>query len=254
MTALLQVLKNMGLTDKEPEIYLALLKTTGTQPASIIAQKTNLNRSTVYKTLLKLSKMGLVTKTMKFGITCFFAEEPDKALENLILKRKSQVDGLHQQLIAFLPQIKNLCRQDFYTPTVRFYEGLEGVKRVYEDTLVQGETIYAFINVHVMPPELVDYLENDYLKRRMEKEIEAKVITSNKPGNVAFRKADIRSLRETRFLPETAFSLEIEMNMYGNKTAFFSYKADEMFAVILESEAISNSMKAIFDLCWKFAN
>ena len=55
----------------------------------------------------------------------------------------------------------------------------------------------------------------------------------------------------TRFAPANVFPVKIEINIYGQKTAFFSFKEDEMFAAILESPAISQSMKAIFDFCWE---
>lgn len=250
---ILQVLKDLGLQDKEPDVFMALLTTPGTQPASVIAKKVKLNRVTVYKTLIKLAEMGLVTKTMKFGITCFFAEDPDKVLEQLLKKRRDSVESLNQQLLAVLPQIKGLQRQDLYIPRVRFYEGVEGVKRVYQDTLVEGKPIDSFENVADMAPEIKTYLFEEYISRRIEKGIRARVITPQNPQNKKFREADRSQMRKTRFATLKAFPMEIEMNLYGNKTAFFSYRSEEMFAVIIESRAIANSMRAIFEYCWEIA-
>lgn len=248
--AITQLLQDLGLTDKEPDVFLALLKTPGVQPASVIARKVDLNRVTVYKTLVKLAQMGLVTKTMKFGITCFFAEDPDKVLENLLKKRKDQLQTLGQQLLAVLPEIKNLRQQELYIPKVRFYEGAEGVKRVYEDTLIEKKPIDSFENVADMAPEIYVYLQSSYLPRRVENEIFARVIAPKNPTNQKYRKEDPIRFRETRFATLTAFPVEIEINIYGHKTAFFSYKKEEMFGAILESPAIANSMRGIFEYCW----
>ncbi len=250
---ILQVLKDLGLTDKEPDVFLALMSTPGTQPASVIAKKVKLNRVTVYKTLVKLAEMGLVTKTMKFGTMCFFVEDPDKVLENLVKQRKTEVEALSKQVLTVLPQIKTLQQQELYIPRVRFYEGIEGVKRVYEDTLVEKKPIDAFENVADIAPEIIDYLDNDYIRRRVENGIFARVMTPMNPSNKTFRKKDKASLRETRFATIQAFPVEIEINIYGNKTAFFSYKAEEMFGVIIESRAIANSMRAVFSYCWSMA-
>lgn len=248
---LIQVLKDLGLSDKEPEIYSELIKTSGVQPASIIAHKLNMNRTTVYKTLLNLAKMGLVTKTMKHGITCFLAEEPEKALEELLIKRQKKLDDLNQSFTEMLPEIKGMQQHELLMPKMRYYEGNEGVMRVYEDTLVEGETIYSFENIQSMDPAIKDYLFNNYLPRRIEKEIFAHVITPKNTENIKFREEDSKCMRETRFFAKNEFPIEVEINVYGQKTAFFSYKTEELFAVILESPAIANSMKAIFNLCWK---
>lgn len=248
---LIQVLRDLGLTDKEPEIYAELVKTSGVQPASTIARKLGMNRTTVYKTLLKLAKLGLVTKTMQHGITCFLAEDPEKALEDLLIKRRNQLDDLNKSFTQMLPEIKNMQQHELLMPKMRYYEGAEGVMRVYEDTLVEGETIYSFENVQSMDPMIKDYLFDSYLPRRIEKEIFAHVITPKNPENIQFREEDKECMRETRFFSKNQFPIEVEINVYGQKTAFFSYKTEELFAVILESPAIANSMKAIFNLCWK---
>ncbi|MBI5412053.1 hypothetical protein HZA43_02650 [Candidatus Peregrinibacteria bacterium] len=249
----LQLFKNLGLTDKEPDVYLALLRLPGTQPASVIASHTGLNRTTVYKTLMKLVKMGLAVKTMRHGILCFYAEDPSDRLESIIEARKKQTDALHKNLIEILPDLRQMKEKEMALPKMRYYEGPEGIKRVYEDTLAEEQTIYSFENIETMSSAVHDYIFNDYIPRRIEKEIFAHVITPENKANKIFRKNDKISLRKTKFAPFSIFPVEIEINIYGQKTAFFSYKAEEMFGAILESPSITNSMKAIFNFCWKFA-
>ncbi|MBU0727856.1 hypothetical protein KKA95_04185, partial [Patescibacteria group bacterium] len=174
-----------------------------------------------------------------------------KRLEEMLIRRQKRLDDLNQQFAEMIPEIKDMRQHEMFMPKMRYYEGSEGVIRVYEDTLIENKSIYAFENVQSMDSKIKDYLFNDYLQRRIEKEIFAYVITPKNKENVDFRSEDKKSLRETRFFPKNPFPIETEINVYGNKTAFFSYKTEEMFAVILESAAIANSMKAIFNLCWQ---
>ena len=248
-----QVLKELGLTDKEPEVYLELIKVSGAQPASTIANRLKMHRTTVYKTLIKLSKMGLVTKTMKYGITCFLAEEPEINLENLIIKKKEKLDFVTEIFASALPELKNMEKQDVLIPKMRYYEGIEGVKRVYEDTLIEGKDIYAFENVEGMTPEVNEYVFGDYVPRRNKKGMFIQIISPENKKHILSRKEDHKFGRETRFFPLEITPIEIEINIYGNKTAFFSYKREEMFAFIIESESIKKSMKSIFDFCWMLA-
>ena len=248
-----QVLKDLGLQDKESDVYLALLKTPGIQPASVIAKNTELNRTTVYKTLVKLTKLGLATKTMKHGILCFFSEKPDNQLEDLLAKKRKHLELLNEHLISVLPDIKNMQKQEMLMPKMRYYEGIEGVKRVYRDTLAEGKIIYAFENVENMSEKVKEYIFTEYVPKRVSEKIFAHVIVPDTKENVKYFKGDKDNFRETKVISKSAFPVEIEINIYGQKTAFFSYKEEEMFGVILESQSIANSMRAIFDLCWKFA-
>lgn len=248
-----QILIELGLQDKEPEVYLVLLKTPGAQPASIIATRANLNRTTVYKALIKLSKMGLVTKTQHQGITCFFAENPDEHLENLLKNKRKHLDMVNENLLGILPKIQGMQRQELHKPRMKYYEGVEGIMRVYQDTLIEGRPIYAFENVDHMADGIKKFIFNEYIPKRVAENIFAYVIVPESKVNADFKKLDKKSLRETRIIKKIAFPMKIEINIYGEKTAFFSYKEEEMFGVILDSQDIAKSMKAIFNLCWEFS-
>ncbi|MBN2087709.1 HTH domain-containing protein [Candidatus Peregrinibacteria bacterium] len=249
-----QFLKQLELGDKETKVYLQLMQTGGPQPASSIARKLSMNRTTVYKVLLRLSKLGLVGKTMNHGIQCFIVEEPDKRIQVLLEKRRKNLDEIEEKLQDILPIIQNLSKSDtMIMPAVKYYEGVEGVKHVYKDSLKEGETIYAFENVEHMVPEIKDYIFNDYIPKRTENDIFIQVISPENKDHIAARKNDKKFCRETRFFTKVIIPIDIEINIYGNKTAFFSYKKEEMFAIIIESRSVANSMRSIHQFCWNIA-
>lgn len=249
-----QLLRQLGLGSKESKIYLQLMQTAGPQPASSIARKLSMNRTTVYKVLINLSKIGLVAKTMNHGIQCFIVEEPDKQIQLLLEKRKSNLDKIEKKLHDTLPEIQNLIKIDnSIMPAVKYYEGHEGVIHVYKDSLKGDDTIYAFENIEDMAPDIKDYILNDYIPKRAKKGIFIQVISPENIEHIKTRKEDKKFFRETRFFPKNIDSIEIEVNIYGNKTAFFSYKKEEMFAIIIESKLIANSMKSIHQFCWSIA-
>lgn len=245
-----QILGELGLIDKEPDVFLALLKTSGIQPASIVANKANLNRTTVYKTLIKLAKMGLVTKTMQHGITAFFIEDPEKLLENLVEKKRKKVDQLNDHVLSILPEIKSLKRQELSMPKMRVYDGFAGVIRAFEDTVLEENTIYCFENISKMAPQIKKYMETTFISRRMEMGNFAYVLSPKTEAGVKARKDDKKYLREARFAPKNNILLETGLNVYGDKISFFSYDPDDMFGVILESKAFANSLREIFKFCW----
>lgn len=245
-----QILKDLGLVDKEPDVLLALLKTEGVQPASVIAKKAKLNRTTVYKILIKLSKMGLVTKTIKHEITAFFVEEPDKRLEALLERRRQSLKKLSGDLFKILPEIKNLKRHELSMPKMRVYDGFEGVIRAFEDTVVEENVIYCFENIAKMPAPIKEYMETTFVPNRMEIKNFAYVLSPESPAGRKAQKDDKKYHREARFAP---IQLETGVNIYGDKISFFSYDPDDMFGVIVESKKFANTLREIFEFCWKNA-
>ena len=250
---ILHVLRELGLTEKEPEVYLALLKTEGIQPASIIAKKADLNRTTTYKILVKLAQMGLVTKTAKHGITAFFAEDPDKSLETLVENRRKKFDQLNQRVLSILPEIKTLKKQEMSMPKMRVYEGLAGVIRAYEDTVQNQNEIRSFENIQEMAPAIKEYMEKVFVPKRVAKGNFAYVLSPKNELNTKARKDDKKYLRAARFAPANMFAIETGINIYGDKISFFSYEPNDMFGVILESKAFAKSLREIFDFCWHYS-
>ncbi len=248
-----QVLKDIGLSESEAKIYIQLVRSAGIQPASTIAQRLKMNRTTTYKSLLRLARIGLVTKTMQHGIICFFAENPEENIEQILKRINKKIKLTNQLFLESLTELRTMQQEELLMPRMRFYEGLEGVKRVYEDTLLEEEIIYAFENVEDMDPKVKDFVMNSYVPRRTDKRIFAYVITPDNGLNRVFRNEDKKCVRETRFLPSKDFPVEVEINIYGNKLAFFSYRNHDMFGAIIESSPISRSMKAIFNACWNAA-
>src|SRR5262245_34371544 len=102
-------LQDIGLTDKESGVYLALLQV---DDASVLdlAKKTGIKRPTVYVTLESLAKKGLVSETTIGKKTHYYAEPPER-LESFIEKRKLALDESKQTLKNILPQIKSIQRE-----------------------------------------------------------------------------------------------------------------------------------------------
>ncbi|MBN1258510.1 hypothetical protein JXA05_02005 [Candidatus Peregrinibacteria bacterium] len=248
-----QVLHDFGLTGKEPDVFLAILKTEGIQPASVIAKKANMNRTTTYKILLKLAKMGLVAKSMRHGGTAFFVDDPEKSLETLLIIHRKKLDSLNARMGDLLREIKSFARHELTLPHMRVYDGFAGVVRAYEDTVAEKYTIRSFENIEQMPQQVKDYMEKVFVPKRVEKGNFAYVLAPENKLNVKARREDKKYLRGARFAPKDKLPLETGINIYGNKISFFSYDPDDMFGVVIESKRFANSLRVIFDFCWEHA-
>jgi sugar-specific transcriptional regulator TrmB len=246
-------LQQLGLTDKEAEAYLSLLEI-GTNAVSVIAQKSKLTRTTVYSVLEALKKRRFVVSQEKNNILYYTAERPevvcsllDQELRELNIRRHT-----FQQL---MPEFRALINQSQTVPKVRYFEGIEGIKQIYEDTL--DLTNYrkhkleklVFSCAPDMTGELKKYFEG-YLKRRAASKISARAIFPDTKESKQNIKEDKRLLRVSRLVPHDKFPFTCEMSIYGNKMSYMSLQQNSYHGVIIESEEIMSSQKSMFELAW----
>jgi sugar-specific transcriptional regulator TrmB len=248
---IIQALKEFGLSKKEAELYITLVKTAGHQPASIIANKMNMNRTTVYKMLLHLAKVGLVTKTIKHGITCFFAEDPENRLKNLVEERENKVEQMNKAIMDALPMLtiqEDIKEENL--PKIRYYEGVEGLKQIYEEVLREGKDYYRYGDITKIYGTLGDFTD-EYIRKRNELGITAHAIMPYYERSKANVQKDKRELRKSLYIPNEFFPIDGEVRIFGNKVAIMSLRKESPIGVIIESETVANMFKSIFMLTWK---
>jgi len=235
----------LGFNQKEANVYLALLEL-GPSTATEIARKAKINRTTAYDILDSLVGNSLINLIGETKIQKYAAESPEKVvkfLENKINKTKEQL-GLAQ---ALLPQLLSIYSTK-EKPKVKFYEGAEGMKEAFEDTLTAKDEILAYAVGEDMNKALPAKYFKDYFKRRTLKNISVRVIAPDTLESRAVIANDANELRTSLLVPKEQFYFSIEMNIYNNKIMVASWR--EKFAIIIESEEISNAQRKIFELSW----
>ena len=137
-------LSAIGFNNKEIRVYLAVLEL-GQSTASRIARAASINRTTVYDILRILQDKGLVILLGKEPKQEYRAEKLDR-LEDLYRQRIKSSESFLNIVRDLRPELESRRKVDS-RPVVRFYEGQQGLRHVYEDTLTSRETIRAFASV-----------------------------------------------------------------------------------------------------------
>ena len=75
-----KLLENIGITEAETRVYLALVEL-GSTKNSLIATKSNVAYSKIYKILYRLEQKGLVGHIVKGKVKYFKAMEPKTILD-----------------------------------------------------------------------------------------------------------------------------------------------------------------------------
>ena len=236
---LLTLLIEAGLNEKEASLYLAGIEL-GESSIQQLAQQANIKRPTAYEIMQELEKKGLFSQILQDKKRLFLAENPENILA--ILKAKQQA------FIKALPELNLFFSTGGKKPRVKFYQGVEGLKTMYLDTLESKQTLLEYGSIddmwNVMPKNFI----TEYVQARVRQGLWVKGLIPNSQAGQDYVKNDKKELRELILLPKNKFIFSNEVTIYNNKLAIMSFP--EKIGVIIESKKIAETQKAIFELAW----
>lgn len=238
-------LEGLGLTDKEAAIYLLLLQI-GTAPASTLADKANIPRSTAQFTCQQLTKSGLLRMVQRAN-TYLFTPEPPEKLELLLHKQQDELAEKENQLHRIIGELKAMQNPHIILPKVQFYEGEEGMIQLYERILELRQPIDSFEEAGELFELFPDY-PKEFVRKRIERKIFNRCIApKGNPLNVT----DSKRFIETRFVDSSTFHFTWHVKICENLVGIFSFQKHAPVAIAIEHEDISRNFRLLFEFVWK---
>lgn len=238
----------IGLSKKEAVVYITCLRL-GSQPASVIAKYSDINRATVHNIFEKLIKKGLATKIIKGSTTYFQVLDPENLINYLERNKNELIQKIEKQkneIKEFLPAIKSLESPISIKPKVRFYEGDKGMREAYENILKSKESIRSYYNEEA-EVEIPNLFPGFPLKRK-EKGIFCRTLTLDNKLGIETKKFDKEMFRETKLIPHKNYTFSATMVIHDDKVYIFSWQ-EKMAIAIISAEA-ADFHKKMFDLLW----
>jgi sugar-specific transcriptional regulator TrmB len=243
MENLTKNLEKLGWHEKKAQIYLGLLEL-GEGNVIELAKKTGLKRTTVYNILPEMIQEGLIRTGVKQKHRFFFIENP-KNLKQDYLDKINLIDQLLPQLQAIHNIIPN-------KPKISFYEGVGGMKDLYQDTLDSlhgGDIIFSYTGFRdyyqFMPREYMDW----YVEERARRKIRIKMIVPQSETTKEILIQAQSTLREIKVVPEDSWKFSADTEIYGNKVALISH-TENFMGVIIESKEINQMQRMAFEIMW----
>jgi sugar-specific transcriptional regulator TrmB len=244
-----RVLRQIGLEQKEINVYLKSLEL-GTQPASIIASRTDIPRNTTRFILDKLVKRGLISKSKRANTQIYTPENPENIIRFIETKRNklnNQIDKDISAIKEVMVELESRSQAKSSHPKITFYEGEDGLINVYEDTLSSQETIRSFASFDAMHGNQAEYFDT-YYKRRAKKNIFIRSIHPDSDIAKEKSKHNKEEFRESCLIPKEKYNFSPEIQFYDNKINIASWK--EKLGIIIESEEIYQTFVTAFELAW----
>lgn len=240
-----EILKQIGLSENETAIYLALLSN-GSLSVYEIASKTGIHRPNVYDKLETLLKKGLVSYVIKNSKKYFIAAEPEK-IQEYLEDEGERVNRNKERLNAILPQLSAMASLPKNPTKVEVFEGKEGLKVFLMDIIRNArEVLITGIDDAKYDETLPTFMPR-YFKELEARKIKERVITADRPGVFQFE----APTTNYRFLPEIEFN-PTNTFIYADKVAIVSWDVPPT-VIRIENRNMANTYRHHFEHLWKVA-
>jgi len=237
----------MGLSEKEASIYMALLQSDFMGVADI-SKETKINRTTVYPVLEYLMSKGLVQEIEIKGKTKFKAESPER-LESYIHQQKDQLREIEGKLQDMIPQFKSVMHRNGDRPIVELYEGKgsiliaakKNLKNNYED-----EDMYSIYPRSLIEKTFSKSDLSELRKERVFKDIRTRSIFTYKDKSYTPGKgADLYQIDEKEFPVLT------EINIHNDIINIYTF-GDSKNAIYIKNKDTAQTLRTLFKLAFKY--
>jgi sugar-specific transcriptional regulator TrmB len=240
----IEILEELGLSEAEAKVYLALIET-GSTLAGPVIKKTGLHRGTTYQILQRLKEKGLVSSIIKGKKQHFEAVSPDRLMD--ILKEKEEKLG------EMLPGLKAKLEASKEKQEVTVYHGVKGIRSVMDKMIeeLRNKGEYYDFGVSGLFREIMGPYWDLWQKQKKRYGIKSFVIF-----NEEIKKTNPQLLKdyfgETRFHPKEFASITDTM-VYKDNVVLIIWTAKPPIAVVIKNRDNAVSYKNQFKLLWNAA-
>ena len=181
-------------------------------------------------------------------------------MKGLVEQKAKEVDVLKKNLMNELGVLTSLYNLANNKPGVEFYEGLQGMQKMYDDildnaTVNDNKKIYSFVKVmNQKTDKKTSIMLNNFIKERIRRGIKTNVLAVDDVFGRKLQKADSSSLRQTKLIATGEMPLDFlagEIIISGNKLYFMSFENDVYVAIAISSKSMVQMFMLFFKSLWK---
>jgi sugar-specific transcriptional regulator TrmB len=237
------LLRSLGLNESEADIYLTGLEI-GPSSAQTLVKRTGYSRPAAYDAIDALLEKGLLS-SQKRGKRFLYAAEPPERLVAFAESQAKVFESRVKQAASAVEDLKML--QHGERPTVKFFEGIEGLKAILLDVVSsKPETTLEIANLDAV---------NTFLSVTERKAVQS-ILVKNKSKGRALLLGEVARVRpgvEARVLPKGTFDFYGDLLVYGDKISMVTFK-DRIVGAVVENGILADTWRVLFDLAWKGAS
>lgn len=238
-------IQQLGLSSKQSRVMVAGMLL-GPAPASKLAEQAGISRPSTYDILAELEDLGLAERTNRESITLFSVVDFN-GLKYWLENQQSELEKRCHQLAGMRDDLLELTRQaPAAQPRVRFVEGQAGIVAMHDEARRKarvGSTIYSMTDHDKTLTRFPEHVEEN-TSLRLKKQLKSRQYYHNSRQEIVSNPAN---LKETLRLNEP---LSGDVTLYEDQAILLSYDG-EWSGVMIESPAIVDTLRRLFELAWR---
>lgn len=231
------ILEDIGLTNAEIKVYLALLEL-GDSTAGLIIEKSGLQSSVVHATLNKLVDKGFISYIQEGQRRHYQAANPKHIVE-FINHKKERFEEL-------LPELMLKQQLSKEKPEVIVYRGINGIKELLLELLEAGGTEHHTFGSTKESLMLGESWWVNYHKKRAAKNIKAKLMFNE---SLVFWKAEIKYPKSEVRYTKVGFEPLTETIIRNNQVGIIIW-TEKPIGILIHNQAAANSYDKFFKMMW----
>ncbi|MBI3032180.1 hypothetical protein HYY69_01790 [Candidatus Woesearchaeota archaeon] len=245
----LEPLRQLGLTEGEIKVYIALTKL-GETTSGPIVDESNVSVSKVYKILEKLAKKGLVSHIVKNKTKYFQAADPERLLvysQQLQEKMQAQQETLKKIIPTLQMETKTTAT------SAQVFDGLRGIQTARERTLEimkKGDEMW-IIGIARTPYDRLTPYSAEYHQRRYKKGIKCYYLYNDYAREPFGKQSASYPLSKVRYMDEGLIT-PAWMEIYAD-TITIGINKGKAFSIVIQNQDVADSFKIYAKLLWSMA-
>jgi sugar-specific transcriptional regulator TrmB len=238
-TELTTLLQQAGFTQKEAQIYLALLEL-GKGDVTEIAKTAELKRSIVYVIIEGLIEKGYVTQLPNRKINTYQAIDPGVIV--------TQIKTTSKNLVEMLPYLRSLSSKSEHKPRIHYIDSIDAIMKIYDDMNNYKDQFfvssYSEIEKH-FPGAIKKWVAGF---KRGHYNFQGRHLIPDNPDDLKFADDLLSIKQKIRTIPGVE-KIKMDFAVYGNKIAITSFE-EKPYVVMLQSKDLVDSIMPIFEIAW----
>ncbi|MFH1244532.1 MAG: helix-turn-helix domain-containing protein [bacterium] len=240
-------LYKLGLVAEEVEVYLDVCEHADATPL-LIARRTGINRTKVYRVLEQMAKEKLVE--MEVGAkTTRVSPAPVEQLGLKLQQKQRRVAELTQDWSGVQEALHQLDMAQTSETKVKYYKGKAGIEQMVWNVLSAKKEIVGYTT-----RDLSDYVGNkfmgefvdEFLRRNLSmRDIYGDEYKSNKHTQYSWGERVV-----SRYVPKKILAIPHQMDIYDETVSFYHWSGDEVFGVEIINPLVAQMQKQLFELAW----
>ncbi|PIN80198.1 hypothetical protein COV16_01370 [Candidatus Woesearchaeota archaeon CG10_big_fil_rev_8_21_14_0_10_34_8] len=232
------ILEDIGLTNAEIKVYLALLEL-GTATAGPIIEKSGLQNSVVHMTLNKLIDKGFIS-SIKEGRRNHYQAANPRHITEYINEKKERFEDILPELLLKQHQAKE-------KPEIITFRGIKGIKELLLELLEAGGKEHHTFGSTKESLMLGEAWWVNYHKKRAKKGIKAKLMFNE---SLQYWKAEVKYPKSEVRYTKAGFEPLTETIIRNDKIGIIIW-TEKPLGILIHNKTAALSYNCFFNMIWK---